>query len=112
MISAHVPNLELCRQLKSLGYPQETEFWWLFNPIIKHWSVTNCVRGPEMCSAPLVSELAEWVIKQNCGLPRWTTANCWEVYGLPDNECLAFDGSMPDAYATQCLEILKGKEKV
>lgn len=30
-IEKQVPNLELCKRLKELGYPQEGLFWWLFD---------------------------------------------------------------------------------
>lgn len=29
MISTHVPNLELCKKLRDLGWNKETMFWWI-----------------------------------------------------------------------------------
>ena len=111
MISAHVPSLSLCRQLKALGYPQETEFYWDLCD-----SKVVDARWPDSLeqyvSAPLVSEMAEFIILHGVQCPTYYRIDDVFVIHI-DRHIKSSVKAMPDAYATQCLEILKArKEKV
>ncbi|MHA1428621.1 MAG: hypothetical protein ACTSQI_21770, partial [Candidatus Helarchaeota archaeon] len=70
----HVVNLELSKKLKEVGYPQEGEFWWNYNPNLIKLSKELKIKGiiyaekyvlqgalitGEGFVAPLASELME-----------------------------------------------------
>ena len=112
MIEKHVPSLKLCKELKRLGFPQDTEFYWDdlgHRFTIEYAPKSNTKRF--ICAAPLVSEMASWIIV-GCRFELLPHLVNWKWMITHDTlEDTPFTGSMPDAYATQCIEILKAKEK-
>ena len=123
MIEKHVPSLELCKELKRLGFPQDTEFYWDdlgHRFTIEYAPKSNTKRF--ICAAPLVSEMAEWVVgnskmDMDFSFPMFSTSTKgWIVREISqvlrgNQGFLPLLKSMPNAYATQCIEILKAKEK-
>ena len=80
MIKDKVTSLELAKQLKSQGYPQEGEFWWFEDTRVKEWTpetggkekqwrypyfyeAVNIESGTKkpLCVAPLPVELGFWL---------------------------------------------------
>lgn len=102
MIKSHVPSLKLCKRMKELGWKQDSIFWY-----DKTGGLLHPVEGKNnqycQCAAPLVSEMAEWIIEKDVNLPEWSPfRKYWYLLALT-----RFLGSMPDAYATQIIKILE-----
>lgn len=66
MKEQHVVSLELAKELKEVGYPQEGEFWWVefgkdleFSEITAHKRAYNYEPPTRLTNAPLASEIME-----------------------------------------------------
>ena len=86
-----VPNLELCKKLKELGYPQKSGGWyWIryindtllvfsYNGDIFFLDTGNIWVRPEIIAkAPTVAELGEWLPAYGMAANR--TSSGWVVY--------------------------------
>jgi len=67
-LEKEVPNLELCKQLKELGFPQGGGFYWVIEninekelPRIVYESDIDNGEFIEIIKAPTVRELCEWL---------------------------------------------------
>ena len=69
-----VPNLELCRRLKELGFPQDGEgwYWRKFDGfkdskyelvLIEKWEKDKVILAYDIIKAPTCRELNEWLLK-------------------------------------------------
>ncbi len=67
-----LPTLELCKELKELGYPQVGEFWWVKRPSSDEYYLEPfeykrvatdylAKNGWEVFVAPTLAEMGEWL---------------------------------------------------
>ena len=68
-LEKHVPSLEMCKRLKELGFPQNSNLcYWMQNLTDGMWDL---VEGPQRFSnsitlaAPIATELLEWLPAYN-----------------------------------------------
>jgi hypothetical protein len=111
MISKHCTNLELSKELKALGVPQKSEFYWIHVSILPDvWRIGKS--GKEKYSAFLSSELGEMLeIKYLTGIcflrdkEKWS----WVYIDKNDDDVEVFAETEADARAKMLCYLLKNK---
>ncbi len=115
----HVPNLELCKKLKELGFIQETEFY--YDRELLLWAKEDYIDSTgsfhieqTLCPAPLATELLEElprefskgmnymaqerVYKRHITIHPDNSCYIWYETSKPDDS-LSFKDSLPNALA-------------
>ena len=93
-IENQVVSLELAKELKDAGYPQEGVWWWCqYNS--KEWGVNHRLVGFNNIVAPTVAELGEALLDlRNEFAQGWSDSGCHWHFQAGDRGC----GSMIEGF--------------